>query len=55
MNLHPYQLEQHKNKKKSGYDKKVRGAILQSGDRVLVKIVAFDGKHRIADTWEEEP
>jgi hypothetical protein len=42
-------------RQKSGYHKKVRGAILQPGDRVLVKIVAFDGKHKIADKWEEEP
>jgi hypothetical protein len=42
-------------RQKSGCDKKVRGAILQPGDRVLVKIVAFDAKHKIADKWEEEP
>ena len=36
-------------------DKKVQGAILQPGDRVVVKIVAFDGKHKIANKWEEEP
>lgn len=42
-------------RQKSGYDKKVRGAILQPGDRVLVRRVAFDGKHKIADKWEEDP
>jgi transposase InsO family protein len=42
-------------RQKSGCDKKVRRAILQPGDRVLVKIVAFDAKHKIADKWEEEP
>jgi hypothetical protein len=36
-------------------DKKVQGVILQPGDRVVVKIVAFDGKHQIANKWEEEP
>jgi hypothetical protein len=42
-------------RQQSGYEKKVRGAILSTGDRVLVKIVAFDGKHKIADKWEDEP
>lgn len=36
------------------YDLKVRGIDLHEGDRVLVKVVAFDGKHKIADKWEEE-
>ena len=36
-------------------DKKVQGVILQPGDRVVAKIVAFDGKHKIANKWEEEP
>ncbi|KAL3841535.1 hypothetical protein ACJMK2_019662 [Sinanodonta woodiana] len=31
---------------------KARAATLQPGDRVLVKIVAFDGKHKISDRWE---
>ena len=46
-----------KARKKQGkyYDLKVRGVNVQPGDRVLVKIVAFDGKHKIADRWEEEP
>lgn len=39
---------------KRGYDKRTRGADVEVGDRVLVKIVAFDGKHKIADKWEEE-
>lgn len=37
------------------YDLKVRGIELQVGNRVLVKVVAFVGKHKIADKWEEEP
>ncbi|XP_063416795.1 uncharacterized protein LOC134699038 [Mytilus trossulus] len=40
---------------KEGYDLRVRGAAVQKGDRVLVKIVAFDGKHKLADTWEDTP
>lgn len=31
------------------YDLKVRGIELQVGNRVLVKVVAFVGKHKIAD------
>jgi transposase InsO family protein len=41
-------------RQKKGYDTKVRGATVQSGDRVLVRTLAFDGKHKIADRWEEE-
>lgn len=37
------------------YDTKVKGATIDVGDRVLVKKVAFDGKHKIADRWEDEP
>jgi hypothetical protein len=38
-----------------GYDIKVRGVTIQKGDRVLVKQVSFDGKHKLADTWEKVP
>ena len=34
-------------RQKQNYDLKVRSAILQPGDRVLVKITFFDGKHTI--------
>jgi hypothetical protein len=36
------------------YDLKGRLVNVQPGDRVLVKIVAFDGKPKIADRWKEE-
>lgn len=36
-------------KQKEGYDLRTRGAIIESGDRVLVRIVAFDNKHKISD------
>ncbi|XP_065928537.1 uncharacterized protein [Magallana gigas] len=36
------------------YDLKVRGLTIHEGDIVLVKVVAFDGKHTIADKCEEE-
>ena len=28
---------------------------MEVGDRVLVKVVAFEGKHKIADRWEDIP
>ena len=44
-----------KERQKANYDLKTRGAKIEEGDRVLVKIVAFEGKHKIADKWEEDP
>ncbi|VDI74093.1 Hypothetical predicted protein [Mytilus galloprovincialis] len=41
-------------KQKTGYDLKARGATLEIGDKVLVKVVAYDGKHKIADRWEDD-
>ncbi|XP_025083530.1 uncharacterized protein LOC112557737 [Pomacea canaliculata] len=41
-------------RQKSGYDFKARAATIEVGDRVLVKAVAFDGKHKLADRWETE-
>lgn len=41
-------------KQKEGYDQRVRGVEIRVGDRVLVKIVLFDGKYKILDKWEEE-
>ena len=43
-----------RDKQKKYYDAKARPANLQVGDRVLVKKVAFDGRHKLADKWEEE-
>ena len=37
------------------YNKRARAASLDVGDQVLVKVVSFDGKHKIADKWEEVP
>lgn len=42
-------------KQKSGFDKKIKGAVLKPGDRVLVKTLAFDGRHKLADKWEDDP
>ena len=42
-------------RQKGKYDEKSRGAVVETGDRVLVKVVAYDGKHKIADRWEDIP
>lgn len=36
-------------KQTEGYNLKARGARIDIGDRVLVKILAFKGKHKIMD------
>ena len=43
-----------RDKQKVTYDIKARAAKLEVGDRVLVKILAFDGKHKLSDKWTEE-
>ena len=30
------------------------GATIEPGDRVLVRIVAFDNKHKISNRWEND-
>ena len=35
-------------------DRKCRAAILTPGDRVLVRKLAFTGKHKLADRWESD-
>jgi hypothetical protein len=42
-------------KQEDNYDNKVRGGTVQVGDRVLVKVVSFEGKHKLADRWEHDP
>ena len=42
-------------RQKDNHDLKARAAILEVGDRVLVKRLAFQGKHKIADRWEDFP
>lgn len=39
---------------KKNYDTRIRGASIQVGDRVLVKNMAFDGRHKLYDKWSEE-
>nr|KAG5691982.1 hypothetical protein BaRGS_011373 [Batillaria attramentaria] len=42
-------------KQRANYDIRTRGAALQPGDRVLVRILAFEGKHKLSDKWEGDP
>jgi hypothetical protein len=37
------------------YNTKVRAGTVKEGDRVLVKIIAFDSKRKLADRWEQKP
>ena len=39
---------------KGGYHLKVRAAVIVPGDWVLVKIIAFDDKHKLADQSEDD-
>ena len=41
-------------KQKNRYDIKTRGSVLQIGDKVLVKRLAFDGKHKLTNYWEDD-
>ena len=41
-------------KYKKYYDISTRGAVLEVGDRVLVKAVSFKGKHKLANKWEDD-
>ena len=41
-------------KQKVQYDKKARAGDLQIGDKVLVKVLKFDGPHKLKDKFEEE-
>lgn len=57
--LQAYQLatetaKKAKEKQKTLYDLRARAATIEKGDRVLVKRVAFDGKHKLADKWEDD-
>ncbi len=41
-------------KQKRSYDHRIRGVHLHPGDRVLVKVMAFDGRHKLVDKWSED-
>ena len=42
-------------RQKALYDRKSRDDPLNPGDHVLVRKVAFQGKHKLADKWDEHP
>ena len=42
-------------RQKLNHDLHVRAAVLEVGDRVLVKVLAVKGKNKIADRWEDHP
>lgn len=45
--------DQARSRQKARYDQRVRAATLEPGDRVLVKVLAHEGKHKLANRWEE--
>lgn len=42
-------------RQKRNYDVKIKSSVLKPDDLVLVKFVAFDGRHKLADKWENDP
>lgn len=46
--------EKARSKMKSVYDRKANAPRIQIGDKVLVKILKFDGKHKIEDRYEDD-
>jgi hypothetical protein len=42
-------------RQKDNYNLKSRGVVLEVEDHILVKVVAFDERHKLADKWEEDP
>lgn len=40
---------------KRRYDNRVRGGTIAVHDRVLVRVLAHEGKHKLADRWESQP
>lgn len=40
---------------KKNYDFRARGATIDVDDRVLVKVLAHEGRHKLADRWEQYP
>lgn len=46
--------EKSRTKQKVQFDKKAKAHKLNVGDHVLLRILAYDGKHKIADKFEED-
>lgn len=49
------EAEKSSQRHKANYDLKVREATLDVGDRVLIRQVAFRGRHKISDKWAKDP
>jgi len=47
-------LERTKKKQAKYYNRKAKTVLISKGDRVLVRRVAFDGMHKLADTYEDD-
>ena len=45
----------HAEAQKVYYDRSVRENKLEEGDSVLIKKVRFEGRHKLADMWDEDP
>ena len=48
-------IQKNQERQKCSYDARARGAVVQIGDRVLCKYLAFKGRQKLANRWEEEP
>ena len=48
------EANKHRAKQKFHFDLKARATVIHPGDRVLVRINAYEGKHKIADRWEDD-
>ena len=48
-------LDHARNNQQKSYNKSAHASSIDIGDRVLVRILYFDGKHKIADKYEQEP
>ena len=42
-------------KHKKYYDKKIRYAVLQPGDHVLIQNMGLEGHQKLADKWQKQP
>ena len=47
-------LEKARQKQKKQFDRKAKASQIKIGDTVLVKILAYAGKHKIADKFEQQ-
>ena len=52
--LASHEADKARQHQKKTYDKKVRASVLEVGDRVLVKRLAFEGRHKLEDRWEQD-